>query len=353
MDSALSRCPDCGAEQAPDLLSCPSCGRLVHAATLKKLAADAEAAEKAGELSAALIAWRDALELLPPNTRQHAGILERIRGLSARVEEGGPQQQGSTWKKGAAGLSGLALLLFKFKSFGVLLLTKGKFILLGLTKAPTLFSMLLSMWYYFLIWGWKFGVGFVLSIYIHEMGHVWLLHKYGIRATAPMFIPGLGAVIRSGAYQSISPVEDARVGLAGPMWGLGAAAICYGVYVATGLEYWGALAQAGGMLNLFNLIPVWQLDGSRGLHSLTKGQRWLLAAAVGATYWFTSTTTGDHDVHRQNVFLAIIGVCTAFRAVAGEAPKQRDDFGLFQFVLLIITLGALASIHIPMAARMR
>jgi Zn-dependent protease len=338
---------------APGLLSCPSCGRLLHAATLKKLAADAEAAEKAGDLSTALIAWRDTLELLPPDTRQHAVILERIRGLSARVEEGGAHPQGSAWKKGAAGLSGLALLLFKFKSVGLLILTKGKFILLGLTKAPTLFSMLLSMWYYLVLWGWKFGVGFVISIYIHEMGHVWLLHRYGIRATAPMFIPGFGAVVRSQAYQSISPVEDARVGLAGPMWGLGAAAVCYAVYVSTGLEYWGALAQAGGMLNLFNLIPVWQLDGSRGLHSLTKGQRWLLALAVGATFWFTSTTTGDHEIHRQNFLLAIIGVCVAVRAIGGEAPKERDDFGLFQFVLLIITLGALASIDIPLAARMR
>jgi Zn-dependent protease len=352
VDSAPFRCPECGALAAPDLLSCDSCGRLVHSATLKKLAADAEAAEKAGDLSTALTAWRDTLELLPPNTRQHAVILQRIQALSGRVDEGGASQQGSAWKKGAAGLSGLALLLFKFKSVALIVLTKGKFLLLGLTKAPTLFSMLISMWYYFVLWGWKFAIGFVVCMYIHEMGHVWMLRRFGIRATAPMFIPGLGALVRLEQYP-VTAVEESRTGLAGPLWGLGAAAVCYAVYVATGLEYWGALAQSGGVINLFNLIPVWQLDGGHGLKSLSKGQRWLLAVVVGATFYFTGTVSADHEVQRQNFLLAIIGICALVRAVAGDAPKQRDDLGLFQFALLIITLGALASIDLPLAARRR
>jgi len=69
-------------------------------------------------------------------------------------------------------------------------LGKGKLLLLGLTKSTTLFTMLLSMGVYWTAWGWRFALGLVLSIYVHEMGHVAALQRYGIKATAPMFIPG-------------------------------------------------------------------------------------------------------------------------------------------------------------------
>jgi Zn-dependent protease len=357
VDSSPSRCPECGTEVAAELRACPSCARLIHSDRLKALAAQAQAAEQGGDVSAALAAWRDTLDLLPPESRQHATILEKVRCLSERVDQGGAGPKPSGWKKGVAGLGALALILVKFKSVLVFLLTKGKFLLLGLTKGPTLFSMLLFLGVYWSIWGWKFAAGFVVSIYIHEMGHVWMLHRYGIRASAPMFIPGLGALVSGlGALVRLNQhpatvVEDARVGLAGPIWGMGAAAAAYAAYVATGNELWGAIAQAGGMINLFNLIPVWQLDGGRGFASLTRGQRWIAAAAVGVMYYVTGDVEGHASTHRQNVFLIIIGLCAVGRAAVGEAPKKRDDFGLFQYVLLILTLSALAAIEIPLLAR--
>lgn len=349
MDNRSQRCPDCGTEVAPELRACPTCARLLYGDRLKALAARAETAEQAGDLSVALTAWRDTLDLLPPESRQHAAILQKVQALSALVDQGVEAPKGG-WKKGAAGLGAVALLLFKFKSLLLFILTKGKFLLLGLTKGKTLFSMLLFLGVYWTIWGWKFALGFVVSIYIHEMGHVWMLRRYGIRATAPMFIPGLGAFVRLNQHPATA-VEDARVGLAGPVWGLGAAAAAYAVYAATGNQLWGAIAQSGAMINLFNLIPIWQLDGGRGFQSLTKGQRWIAAAVVAVMYYVTGDTEGHSESHRQNVFLLIIGICAAARAVFGEAPKQRDDFGLFQYVLLILTLGALAAIEIPLLVR--
>ena len=86
--------------------------------------------------------------------------------------------------------------LWKFKFLAVLLLTKAKFLLLGLTKASTFFSMMAAFGVYWTVFGGWFALGFVLSIYIHEMGHVAALMRYGVPATAPLFIPGVGAVIR-------------------------------------------------------------------------------------------------------------------------------------------------------------
>jgi Zn-dependent protease len=350
VDNVLLKCAECGTEVAPGFNACPNCGRLIHSEKLKELAAQAASAEQAGDLSVALSSWRDTLDLLPPDSRQHAEILQRVQALSARVEEGGGGPKPSAWKKGAAGLGGVALLLFKFKNVALLLLTKGKFLLLGLTKLPTLLSMLAWVGVYWSLWGWKFALGMGVSIYIHEMGHVWMLRRYGIRATAPMFIPGFGALVRLQQYPA-TVIEDARIGLAGPMWGLGAAAASFGIYMATGEPFWGAVAQFGAMINLFNLIPLWQLDGGRGFRSLTKGQRWLAAIAVWGMFYFTSETAGHADAHQLNVFLLIIGLCSVGRAVAGEAPKQRDDFGLFEYVLLIMLLGWLAGIDLPVHQR--
>ena len=178
-------------------------------------------------------------------------------------------------------LGAIALFLWKFKVVIAFVLTKGKLLLLGFTKAGTLFSMLLSVGVYWQAFGWKWAFGVVASIYVHEMGHVAMLRHYGIPATAPMFLPGIGAVIRARFYPK-DVVSEARVGLAGPIWGLGAALVCYLVYLLTGLQAWAALAEIGAWINLFNLTPVWQLDGAHGFKALSRQQRWIAVAAIAA-----------------------------------------------------------------------
>src|SRR5262249_35422736 len=154
----------------------------------------------------------------------------------------------------------LGILLWKFKAVGLLLLTKGKLILLGLTKLSTLTTMLGAMGVYWALYGWKFAVGLVLAIYIHEMGHVWELRRFGIAATAPVFIPGFGALVML-KQRPPTVGQDARVGLAGPIWGMVTACATLALFWATNAPIWAALTRFGAWINLFNLIPVWQLDG--------------------------------------------------------------------------------------------
>ena len=214
-------------------------------------------------------------------------------------------------------------------------LTKAKLLLFGLTKAGTLLSMLLSAGVYWTIWGWKFAFGVVLSIYVHEMGHVQALQRYGIKATAPMFIPGIGAVIRLKQYPA-EPREDARVGLAGPLWGLGAALAAYTMYRATGIGVWGAIAHFGAWVNLFNLVPVWQLDGARGFRSLARYQRWM-AVAVIAVMW-VATSEG---------LLVLLGCAAAAAAAFGRAAEEPDHIALAHYALLVGVLSLMTRIAAP------
>ncbi len=291
--------------------------------------------------------WREALELLPPGSRQYRLIKEKCAELSRKVDQQGggvagdaspPAEDGEPWArrwgKRSAGLGALGLFLWKFKFVFGFVLTKGKFLLFGLTKSSTFFSMLLAAGVYWTVWGWKFALGIVGSIYVHEMGHVAALQRYGIKASAPMFIPGFGAFVRLKQYPS-SAREDARVGLAGPIWGLGAAAAAYGIYLVSGHGSWAAIAKFGAWINLFNLMPVWQLDGSRGFRAMTKQQRWFAVTAIGAAWFFT----GDG-------LLFLVGLVAVLRAL-GEAAEKPDQLALGQYVLLVATLAALSSIEVP------
>jgi Zn-dependent protease len=340
-------CPGCGTEVAPGLLSCPRCHRLVHADRLKHLASTAESAGRDGDLATALAAWREAHALLPHGSRQHAAIAGRIAELGRRIDRGegstptrfpAPSSTASTtnWtgRAGVAGLSTLGLVLLKFKFVAVLAVTKAKFLLLGLTKASTFLSMLLSFGVYWTAVGWPFALGLVVSIYVHEMGHVFALNRYGVKAQAPMFIPGVGAVIR--LRQALTdPRQDAIVGLAGPLWGLGAALAALGVGLATGATYWLAVAKLGGWINLFNMLPIWQLDGGRAFRALGRSGRWFALLAIAVSWSLTSESM---------LLLLLIG--GIYRTLGDRPPPHSDRVVLARYVALIAMLSALTQLPV-------
>ncbi len=327
-------CPGCGAELAPGLLACPVCRRLTRGAELAELAASAEQATRAGDLAAALASWRSALELLPHDAPQAQQIRARVAAISERVGAA-PSARASAVPKWLAPLGAFGLMLWKFKFALVFVLTKGKLLLLGLTKGSTFFSMLASLGLYWSIWGWKFALGFIAMLYVHEMGHVSALRSLGIKASAPMFIPGLGAFVRLKQYPA-SPVEDARIGLAGPIWGLAAALGAFAVYLITGRAIFAGIAHAGAALNLFNLIPVWQLDGARGMRALARRERGLIAAGIAAGWALTA----------QGLLFAL-ALVAGWRAFERGAPAQSDRRTFIEFAGLIAVLAALSAIEVP------
>jgi Zn-dependent protease len=170
-------------------------------------------------------------------------------------------------------LAVLGAVLAKFK--GVLLL------LPKLKILTTSGSMLVSVAAYSLIWGWKFAAGFVLLLLVHELGHVVQLRREGIEASAPMFIPFLGAVVAAKSLGDDAAAE-ARVGLAGPVLGSLGAALLIPVWLATGDEFWRALAFTGFFLNLFNLLPVVPLDGGRAMAAMAPWMWFVGLAAMAA-----------------------------------------------------------------------
>jgi Zn-dependent protease len=121
---------------------------------------------------------------------------------------------------------------------------------------------------YTLIWGWKFALGVIVLIFLHEMGHFLEAAREGLHPSWPMFVPFLGAYVK---HTRGNPWQTARVAIAGPILGGVAALGCYVVARSNGSSLLMALAYFGFFLNLINLLPVSILDGA----SVWRSTRWL------------------------------------------------------------------------------
>jgi Zn-dependent protease len=167
----------------------------------------------------------------------------------------------------------LKKLVAPIVALGFLLVKYGG-LLLKFKVVTTAASMVVSVAAYAWLWGLPFAVGFVVLIFVHELGHVIELRRQGVPASAPLFIPFLGAVI--GMKQLPDDAwKEARVALAGPILGSLGAAAFWVAGEAAASDLLVGLAFVGFFLNLFNLIPIVPLDGGRAVAALHPAV-WLL-----------------------------------------------------------------------------
>ena len=193
------------------------------------------------------------------------------RTASAGESAAGGQGASAAKRGGILGtLAALVAAVGKFKFLTVLA---------GALKFKTLATMALTVGVYAMAWGWKFALGFVLLIFVHELGHAIVMQMEGIPASAPVFIPFVGALIAMRGRPRDAGVE-AVVGIGGPILGsIGAWAV-----LAAGLAFdqplLAALGHVGILINLFNLIPVSPLDGGR-IAGVFSRAFWVLGYALG------------------------------------------------------------------------
>ncbi len=139
---------------------------------------------------------------------------------------------------------------------------------------------------YALIWGWRFAIGFVLLILVHELGHFVEARRVGLNPSLPVFVPFLGAYVAIRDAR-LNPWQHAWVALAGPIAGSLGAAAAWAVGAAQDSQLLEALAYTGFLLNLFNLLPVGFLDGgavARSFTYLRRGGAGDKALVVGLAY---------------------------------------------------------------------
>lgn len=247
-----------------------------------------------------------------------------------------------SWRGAGGVLVALGALLAKLK--GVLLVL-GKVKLL-----TTSASMLVSIAAYSWIWGWRFGVGFVVLLLVHEMGHVIQLRREGVPASAPVFIPFLGAMVWAKSLGN-NALAEARVGLAGPILGSIGAAACLPLAALTDHDLFRALAFTGFFLNLFNLLPVVPLDGGRAMAAMAPWMWFVgLFAIVGLAIAFPNpiiiliAVVGAFDVYQR--WRGLRDGDERTRAYYRVRPRDRALVGLVMVALIAALVVGMDATHL-------
>lgn len=295
---------------------CPNCHRLIHARELEELSTRARQLAALGHLQSARDHWNAVLHLLPPESGQHRAVLREIERLNARLSPA-PKRD---WKKRLGPIGVLIALIVKFKSFLLLLVFKGKFLL----------SMFAFLGLYWAIFGWWFAVGLAGSVLLHELGHYFMVRRFGFSAELPMFLPGFGAYVKwNGA--NVDPSVRAQISLAGPLFGLFSGLIAYGIFASTHQGVWLAVAQFAGWLNLLNLIPVAIFDGAPAMNAIGRQERFgvLLACIV---FWL---------ILHEWLFL-IVAIATGYRIWKRDFPAHPNHGIAYYFIALTAANGLLS-----------
>jgi len=249
------------------------------------------------------------------------------------------QPRGTDWRgifrKLWAPIAAIGAFLAKF---GVVLL-----------KFKFLFSMFVSAAFYVWLGGWWFGIGLVVLLFVHEMGHVVEAKRQGLPVSAPVFIPFMGALITL-KQMPHNAWNEAKLAIAGPIIGSAGALALFLAGVAFDSRALKALAFLGFFINLFNLLPVVPLDGGRivaALHPVF----WLVGflALLGLCIW------------RPNPILIIILLFSAselwrrwqmrrhheMQDYYRVEPHQRLIIGVLYFGLAVLLVLGMHETHVP------
>jgi Zn-dependent protease len=193
----------------------------------------------------------------------------------------------------------------------------------------TLGTMLLSVLAYgFAYNSYGFAIGLVLMLFIHEMGHVFASQRLGIKASTPIFIPFLGALIFTPPFTKRR--DEAYCGFGGPLIGSLAALLCLFAWKFFYPEFKLLLLTGfvGLYLNLFNLIPISPLDGGRITQIVGGWFKWVGLALVGVLLAAT---------REPGLILILIFVLDAFSM--GPMRKSKTAFGLIILMTILMMFG--------------
>jgi Zn-dependent protease len=317
----IRNCHNCGQSVPLGALDCPQCHALLHSEELLRISTKANQLEEQNALPEARDEWRKALALLPRNSNQAEWIRGKIYKLELTEKHAPPSPPKSEWAKRLGPLAPIAVLL-----------AKSKVLLLALFKLKFLFSFFAFLALYWALYGFKFGVGFVVLILVHELGHYIDIRRRGLPADMPVFLPGLGAYVRWDAL-GVTRQTRAAVSLAGPLAGFVGAAVCAYLWHRTGYGLWAVLARVSAVLNILNLTPIWILDGAKAADALSKAERFVLLAVTLVLWAYLS----------QGLFF-LVAAGIVYRLFTKDLPPIPNPQIAVYYASLLIGLAAIVYI---------
>ena len=136
-----------------------------------------------------------------------------------------------------------------------------------LLKSLGSLALFIVIGFFFFKQNWTLVLVLTAVVIFHEMGHFLAMKIYNYQDLGIFFIPLMGAYV-SGKKQEVSQTQSAVILLAGPVPGIITGLILHFISVYTGIGFIEQVAWILIFLNIFNLLPVYPLDGGQLLHRL-------------------------------------------------------------------------------------
>lgn len=233
----------------------------------------------------------------------------------------------------------IILLLLSSLKFGKILTTGG--------------TMVLSVVTYAFIYGWKYAVGLVGLIFIHEMGHYLAAKQKGLDVGAPVFIPFVGAWIALKEMPRDAETE-AYVGFGGPLLGTIGALLCYFAAREWNNTLLLAISYSGFFINLFNLIPIPPLDGGR-ITGVLSPRVWLLGLPILVAVFI-------YHPNPLLIFIAILAIPQVWKTFKDKEDPESEAYyrvsleakfmyGTYYLALIIFLAMMVDGVHQLLPAR--
>jgi Zn-dependent protease len=224
-----------------------------------------------------------------------------------------------------------------------------KWVLIGLKFGLPLLkvggTMLISLFIYSMAFGWPFAAGFILLLFIHEMGHLIAARLVGLKVGLPMFIPFMGAVIALREAPRNAWIESI-IGIGGPLLGSAGALMVASCYFVTGNSLFLALGYFGFFLNLFNLIPIVPLDGGRIVSAISP---WLWVVGLVILVPYLLHLGGPFIfIPLFIVFMSLPRVIALFRRRTAFGRRYFECTPAQRTIMALLYFGLLAFLFIGM-----
>jgi Zn-dependent protease len=228
----------------------------------------------------------------------------------------------------------------------------GKLLPLLLPMLKVSATMLISIGFYAMLFGWRFAIGFIILLFIHETGHLIAARVVGLKVSLPVFIPFMGAMIILKDAPPNAWIE-AIVGIGGPLLGSLGALLATGCYFLTGNQLFLVLGYVGFFLNLFNLVPIVPLDGGRIVSAISP-RLWLVGLIILIPYLIMRVTLGGFINSGVSIFILLIvlrsipRVMAVFRRPTPAMSRYFECTPAQRWTMAILYFGLLGSLYTGM-----
>ncbi|MEO0973313.1 MAG: site-2 protease family protein [Pseudomonadota bacterium] len=202
-----------------------------------------------------------------------------------------------------------------------------------------------------LLFSWQVAVLVIGVIVFHEYGHLRAMRRCGLATKGIYLIPFVGGVAIGN--RPTSHWHDVYISMMGPVYGLYMSLAFALAYAVTRVDLFGLVASFWALVNLFNLLPVYPLDGGHVLksvsRSLSERHSWAVLLGISALAFAASAAAGLYLLTFFSVLGAVDLLLTQLSARDDEVERMGAYGAVGSLVWMVLVMGALIAIMVFMA----